>query len=505
MSKTEKFTIPYEEMKLLRESSTHLSVKGNGLLVARHPIPPEQKVLFQALRNQFDLKSPSYSKILFASIYSSFLEIGETLSLVILKTVFFLYYRSIKKNSFAVLFKSWAFDIPTVDTQDFYFGALPNEVHKHKISTGVLLDTGKSIPFWKLGKRLAAEFTLINSIKKSKDYRRLPEYLWTSWYAPLLIFIDQLCGALELKRLSNTSNNVRRILVSAASIECLRAATRQQILIAHRVCKAVNTLKTEKVVLLWEGQPWELLTTHLLRKLSPAVAIIGYQHAPIFPHSLEILEPMRNTTPNVLFTSSEHYEAQLKNNYLQTMSNAMTLGTIKYAERDVPSQIKLPIKTILLAPSTADEATRLLALASAFALKSPDFKFILRLHPAVRYKFSPTNSIALSFGKTLEHDLSVSSFLIYEGSSVVYDAILRGLKPFHLKYQDLYESDPLYELHEWKNCVTDADSLALLIKRFLATDTRTYTMEWQRAVNFIQSMRSSVTLDRLNNFIQELQ
>ena len=151
---------------------------------------------------------------------------------------------------------------------------------------------------------------------------------------------------------------------------------------------------------------------------------------------------------------------------------------------------------------------------ASFALKAaklmPDQLFLVRLHPvlprtSVKIMLENFGNIPNNFQLSdykLADDLNRSNWICYRGSSVVIEAIMRGLRPIFLNLsQNIKDNDPLPESLRFRKVVQEEQMLTKLIlndKQYLSKNNN----ELQECIKFgkqyIMPFDSKRIIDKLS-------
>ena len=104
---------------------------------------------------------------------------------------------------------------------------------------------------------------------------------------------------------------------------------------------------------------------------------------------------------------------------------------------------------------------------------SKEFKFYLRLHPMINFKDLNINlkkykNIELSNCK-IEDDFKRSSNFIFRGSASAIEAAAHGLNPIYFGKPGIANINPLFEVLEKENYITDPKNSLKYLKKINLT------------------------------------
>ena len=99
---------------------------------------------------------------------------------------------------------------------------------------------------------------------------------------------------------------------------------------------------------------------------------------------------------------------------------------------------------LVLPEGFLSECLHLFQFSISYALKHPDIHFIFRLHPEMTFNELRNNSnIFKNMPKNiimskndLQHDIKKSQFALYRGSTSIYFAVIKGLKPIYYELKN---------------------------------------------------------------------
>ena len=376
--------------------------------------------------------------------------------------------------------------------QDFYFGTLAKELDNEGIEPCTILINHCGV--------------VQQDLKQSQKRKTiiLPRY-----YHPLkeIIIIFRLVFASFLMPYVKSRHNFW--LKS-----CLAQCNSQSIgnyRIGLMISNLIFKLKPHFVLFTFEGHGWEKVMMSLSRKMVNPPLFWGYQHAMLFPGKKAINFKLgKDVDPAHIFTIGKITLKKLKEE--SEFVNFSILGSVKNSKSKMPHDLSLETKACLFAPEGVIDEVLLMA---NFALKAaklmPEQLFIVRLHPVlsrknVKQKLEKFGKIPHNFQLSdykLSDDLDRSNWVCYRGSTVVIQAIIRGLRPVFLNFsENIKENDPLPESLKFRQVINREEMLIKLIlddKKCLLRNNQ----ELQECVKFgneyIMPLDSKVIINKIRS------
>jgi len=294
-----------------------------------------------------------------------------------------------------------------------------------------------------------------------------------------------------------TCREARRAALSSETAVNLRLHA-QLVELCRRVRPAL-------VLTLYEGHAWERCVWRAARDADPSVLCAGYQHTILRPRQHAIRRALGAGTradPDLILTLGDVTRRSLERSPGLGAQRFLTLGTHRRTAKGPLPETPRGLPAFLVLPEGNESECRILfEFALACARRLPEVRFIFRMHPVLPfervephlqgYKPPPPN-VEVSREKAMETDLERAGYLLYRGSSTVLYGILAGLKPFYVACADEMDTDPLYDLSEWRERVTSPEEL---VERYMASQAREAAAlvdEWQRARTFCEAYTQSI-------------
>jgi hypothetical protein len=222
-----------------------------------------------------------------------------------------------------------------------------------------------------------------------------------------------------------------------------------------QICELVSKIKPKIIIFTFEGHSWERILINKLRKISPDTIIAVYQFSGLIKNQNSIYRKVeRQFKPDIIFATGEITKKIMQKNLNDIMIEI--LGSPKHY-RLSKNQHKLETineDNFLFVPEgTEYEIYEMLDFCIIAAEEHPKKKFIFRFHPLINVKSYLTTS---SFGEKLKKlkniiisnqdlnsDILISQYVIFRGSSVVFNALLNNKTPLYLNI-DQIDCNPLY-------------------------------------------------------------
>ncbi|MET3900808.1 hypothetical protein ABIB57_004776 [Devosia sp. UYZn731] len=341
--------------------------------------------------------------------------------------------------------------------QDLYYGRLPEELQQHGLRCAVAMinHTGLSwasiAPRWKkqpaprllLARTLSALGELRNGFALTRAGRRLKSHSSS----------DALIAELAIRAAMHSSSGTAR--------SALR--------IGMQVAALTKHTRARVVVMTYEGHAWERLAMLLARRSVPDIQCVGYSHAVLFPEPRAMTASLGAALdPNHILTAGTVTRDKLKE--LVQMPN-VRLGVLGSVRRGTAAlSPDRPQRCLVLPEGLVSESVPLILAAIQAAKLLPDVKFRIRLHPVLKreqllseaplLRSLPTN-VEWSDQGPLEADFVDCRWLLYRGTSAVFQGVEAGLKPFYLGLPGEFSSiDPLADLDAWRVAIKSGADLA---------------------------------------------
>ena len=239
----------------------------------------------------------------------------------------------------------------------------------------------------------------------------------------------------------------------------------------------------------------------MARSVNPDIKCISYQHAPIFKFQHAIRRNLgRQYDPDVILTSGRVSATQLKSLDQLEKVRISVIGSgrnIISESSHLSHQRKIDAVSCMVAPEgTMDECDLIFGFSLECAKKNQDINFIFRFPPMInidilikhnkKFRDFPDN-INISEVSLLE-DISRSNVILYRGSSVVIQSVVLGLKPIYLKVDNELTMDPLYEITEGREIVSNIDEFECSLSKNIDTNIK------EKLVNYCKEISTPLDI-----------
>lgn len=317
--------------------------------------------------------------------------------------------------------------------------------------------------------------------------------------------------------LGEQATDLERKAVRRACREQISEGALGNVRLHNQIREICRHVQPAMAIGLYEGHAWERCAWHAVRTYDSGPRIcVGYQHTTLREHAYSAKRSIggdrRLYDPDIILTLGDATRRTLTAcEGLQNM-DFITLGTHRRTPEGTEEDSPKKGTTFLVLPEgIKEECIYLFEFALECARRLPDSQFIFRTHPVLpfdriqgelrNYEAGLPN-VEISLFKDIEDDFARSSNLLYRGSSVVFYAVLRGLKPFYVTKADEMNIDPLHEISEWREYVQSVNDL---VDRFMSRQTRDVGQEledWRRASDYCRDYTLAVQEGAVDTLLQ---
>jgi hypothetical protein len=391
-------------------------------------------------------------------------------------------------------------------SEDFYYGDLPHLLRKRGISCLRLC--------LNFSQQWESEGAFAKDVLTRSEIPSLPVQMLIPLWAPLATVWHQILTSFALRRLARkVADRKMAKLYEYACLDCLRPFTMESTLFFYVARAAVKTWNPRAFVMLHEGA-FEKLFWHGVKAANKECVTVGYQHASIMPHSLQLLLPNSGSwelsTPDVVLCLGDVTRNMIQAGHEPHKTKLISFGAARRTSSDSSFRPPKPQRrTVLVAPQMS-ESKMLFNFAIQAARLLPDHRFILRCHPNMPFAqvrphlegvVEELSNIEISDLKSITDDLTRSSVLLYRASSSVFYAVLQGLKPIYLRDNCLPDADPLFELTDWREFVSSPSEMAQTLWRYAATIEESAAARWRTAAEYARDYIIPVDESSINRFL----
>ena len=254
----------------------------------------------------------------------------------------------------------------------------------------------------------------------------------------LYIFI--LCKKLYFQ----TKNSFKRKFLKEGSKYKTVASCIANLRLVYQIERVLKKTNPSIFIYTFEGHAWEKALCSHIKKKFPKIKIYGYQFSTIFKnHNIFDFYKNKDHIPHIILTKGKINYNKLINSPLNNFANIEIIG---FNNKKFPLQKKYSFEknVCLIAPELIRmEVSMMFNFSKKISLENQDIQFIFRKHPSneINEYFTKKeiknlpNNFSISKG-TLEDDIKKSSFIMYRGSSVVLECVLKGLWPIYLDIEE---------------------------------------------------------------------
>ncbi len=346
------------------------------------------------------------------------------------------------------------------ESSDFYFGDLPQDLAEKGYSVVIALinHTGQQV------------VSLTEHRKDNNLYRMIfPNSLNISQEIGLWWRLRKQASRLSKQAKIETDGFLRNVILRAFQ-EALSSDPLSNLRRGLQIENLVARVKPAAIIVTYEGYSWERVAFSFSRKAKADIRCIGYQHAAVFRLQHAIRRNLLDKyNPDLILTAGLVGKKMLERSgglsgtpisvlgsnrtFKRTGLNGDSLMTPVMAERTINSVC------LVLPEGIATECHLLFDFSLECAKRTPEIKFIWRLHPIINFESliaqnpklgSLPSNIYLST-TTLNKDIDQSRWVLYRGTTTVSATVMAGLRPIYLQLPGEMTIDPLYELDVWRS------------------------------------------------------
>jgi hypothetical protein len=400
---------------------------------------------------------------------------------------------TLSRRTFAVVAKSWCFgpNPAPATANDFYYGDLQSRLAAQGVSMLLLCGDANDTDWHAFAaKCLSTEVNV-----------RVPELALCPPMLPLKVAGAQIGDSLLLRRRSRSAAEplLKRAL-ETASVDCLNPAVTQDSLHFEIARTAVRLWKPQAFMTLYEGHGWEKAAWLGAKTERGMCRTVGYQHTALFSEALSMIQPYvdlrERSVPDIVLALGEQTAAILDASHRQYGARIVHFGTFRRQGSETASEpAPASLRTVLVLPEgIASEADALFRFAYDCALAMPDYRFILRGHPQwpapralglIDLPVRSLKNVEISEKTAIQEDFDRASVLLYRGSTAALYGILSGLLAVNLELPEMVNSDPIYQLAEWRKICGTPSRFQEILEQFERQSAEERAGEWRRAADHV--------------------
>lgn len=382
------------------------------------------------------------------------------------------------------------------DTDDPYFGSLPERLAGNKLSVATVFVNQSGVCIKKIPSQEVSLARSIIVLPRGTSFRNSGFILWQ---------MIKESGSLIKNALKAGCKGERDYLLALAAAQ-LDHKTFDAFKLSSAVSEICGNLRPSLLIITFEGYSWERLACKLIHEKFPQVVVIGYQHAVITGGPRAINHKFGGgIDPDHIVCTGPYVKQRLVAEGDFRPKDLTIIGTPKTLAQNYLSCEKRMTQDqcILAVPEGVMSETLILGQAlTELASQLPKMRCVLRLHPIIsrekvlricsKIRSAPENFSISS--RTLECDIADSGWLIYRGSSVVLSAIASGARALFFDDTGRNIGDIIDADLSWRiKCHSINDLIVQIQKDLKSSKTlaETNKMDLAEAQKFIASYYSS--------------
>tara|TARA_B100002019_G_scaffold292166_1_gene314445 strand:+ start:2282 stop:3652 length:1371 start_codon:yes stop_codon:yes gene_type:complete len=341
---------------------------------------------------------------------------------------------NIKKIKYKNIFISHLINEKQLKTkEDLYLDNIINSVTKKEKGIRVFINHCNS----KIN--YTQNYNLVNYIQRRSIYL-LNDFFYIFYFIVCYMKIKIRISKIRNINLYNFFKNKLNLIDSIKSSSNL--------ILAKNLSNFLSKKNNQNIFIPFEGHSWEKILIKKIRETNPLIKIFYYQFN-LNDKNLLALKFLKNKkiSPQILlfssFVAKSHFQNSYKNNNLKTI----LIGSSRLININ---KINFDNKKCLVVPEGIEfEIELFLNLIKDYHKIFSNFEFILRLPPHIDYenKIDQHNllnhsKISLSNNKNLLDDVKLCSFVLFRGSSAVFNCLYNGLIGIYYNYNNLNPNIP---------------------------------------------------------------
>jgi len=326
----------------------------------------------------------------------------------------------------------------------------------------------------------------------------------TTFFQELKFLHIAYLGLKKLVRIT-FKNNLQRNIFTYLKYAIYSNQTIGILRFSYIIKKIIERTNPTFVISTFEGHAYERQIFRMSKKINPNITNIAYQHSIIskYANTINLKFPNEHFNPDVILCMGDSsYNFFKKTSVFQNLPMYI-LGSSKANNSPIISfSSKHKKSSCLIVPEGIySECMHLLNLSVHCAQLLPSVQFYFRLHPIMQLKeIIRKNSHRMEFPKnlifsksTLMEDISCSSWVVYRGSTAVFNAIEQGLRPIYLKIiGEEMTIDPLQGLSIGKRIIEKGEDLVEIIAHDIKLDFKEYDEYQKRYLTYIKNQYSNL-------------
>ncbi len=357
-----------------------------------------------------------------------------------------------------ILFVSHLLRLEQAETgQDLYYGKLPAELERQGLRCAIALINHTGLPWSAITPRWKPQATL--------------RVLLAQTLSPVEELRNGFALAAAGRSLRQSAARDPRLaeIAGRAANHARSGMARAALRIGMQLGLLAQRLRPRVLVTTYEGHAWERLAMMSVRHAVPDVQCVGYSHAVLFPEPRAMTASLGPALdPDHVLTAGLVARDKLTGLMHVPHLRIGVLGSVRRGTAALSAE--RPARCLILPEGLVSESVPLISAAAEAARLIPEVRFRIRLHPVLQREQLLTEvaflrdlpaNVEWSEQGALETDFLASRWLLYRGTSAVFQGVEAGLKPFYLLQPGEVSSiDPLVDLDVWRVCVGSGAELA---------------------------------------------
>ena len=345
------------------------------------------------------------------------------------------------------------------EKKDFYYNKKTQNLSSHDclIISNIINDSEENIFKDKYFGNLESDLRKIN-VKTITTYKNFSNYLYFQLFKKIkknnkkLIILSRRLSLLnELILILITIFEILRNIIIKNKINITYFfSIPSNLRISNQIEKITKKIKPKIIIFTFEGHSWERILIKKIKNYNPNILCAGYQFGLLTKNHHSIFRKLKkNYNPDFIFTSGKITQKifEENSNYADTIISI--LGSYKRDPNDFVSNNKNIKKNTFLVVPEGIETLKFFKFIVICAKKFNFYNFIFKVHPEV-----DTNLIKYLKNKIKENDIMniristseidiikeimISKFIIYRGSSGVFEGCLNDLIPIYYNAQEIF-------------------------------------------------------------------
>jgi hypothetical protein len=324
---------------------------------------------------------------------------------------------------------------------ELFYGPLPFVKNSNKTGNLILLiDHQKK------------SFARNSNINLNKEYILIPK---TVSFKKLIIILrkqifDFIFITLKISSMQKLNVNDLLLLLEVAALQLSREVF-ADLYLAQNITDACKSTKSKKIVLTFEGHPFEVQAVKRISEVINTIDIYLYILAPIVPAQEGLFKSIEMVADQVTICVTGGYVKKYITSKIDIDPKRIKIvGSSKHVKGKLGSKQSSNRKNILFTPEGYESATHEMFEAALYCADNyPELDIVFRLHPnypleSIKKEMNKANSLKnfrLSNEK-LSYDLERASFCIYKSSAVCIQSLTYNLQQIYYS-QEKYDLDPL--------------------------------------------------------------